>query len=84
MAAWGDTSTALSEDGARRVAWPIGPDGRGGDQPRGTRVERNLVREIGIFQKQSAAWFQAVAAQTTLEGNVVFNGPRAGINFNDG
>ena len=29
-------------------------------------------------------WFQAVTAQTHLAGNVHFNGPRAGINLNDG
>merc|ERR1712093_560100 len=29
-------------------------------------------------------WFQAVAAETRLRHNVFFNGPRAGINFNDG
>ena len=62
----------------------MGPDGRGGEQPRGTLVSRNLVREIGIWQKQSSFYFQAVAAQTTLRGNVHFNGPRAGINLNDG
>lgn len=44
----------------------------------------NYVSELGHYQKQSAAWFQAKTAQTTLRGNVFFNGPRAGINFNDG
>jgi len=29
-------------------------------------------------------WFQAVTAQTLVQGNVHFNGPRAGLNFNDG
>jgi len=62
----------------------MGPDGRGGDQPRGTRVVGNLAREIGLWQKQSSLWFQAVAAETTLKGNVFFNGPRAAVNFNDG
>ena len=27
---------------------------------------------------------QSVSCQTHLEGNVFFNGPRAGMNFNDG
>jgi hypothetical protein len=39
------------------------------------------VRELGIWQKQSSMWFQAVTAQTHLAGNVHFNGPRAGLNF---
>ena len=32
-------------------------------------VGGNLVREHGIWQKQSSAWFQALGATTTLEGN---------------
>jgi hypothetical protein len=62
----------------------VGPDGRGGEQPRNTTVSNNLVREIGLWQKQSSMWFQAVTAQTTFVDNVHFNGPRAGLNFNDG
>ena len=59
-------------------------DGTDGNQPRGTKVLNNLVREIGLFGKQTAAYVQSIACQTLLEGNVFFNGPRAGINFNDG
>jgi hypothetical protein len=66
-------------DGSLQLPWPVGPDGRGGDQPRGTKVVGNIVKEIGIWQKQSSAWFQAVTAQTLFAGNVVFNGPRAGL-----
>ena len=59
-------------------------DGTNGNQPRGTKILNNLVHEIGIFGKQTAAYVQSLACQTILEGNVFFNGPRAGINFNDG
>ena len=38
LAGWGDTD---------------GWDGTSGDQPRGTLVEGNLIREIGFFEKQS-------------------------------
>ena len=58
--------------------------GLSGDQPRGTLVEANVCHEIGSIQKQSSFYFQAVAAQTTLRANVVFNIPRAAVNFNDG
>ena len=61
-----------------------GTDGTGGDQPWYTYVERNYVREIGSIEKQSSFWFQAKTALTSIDSNVVFNGPRAGINFNDG
>ena len=37
-----------------------------------------------VFQLQSSCWFQAKTAQTEVRGNLFFNGPRAGINFNDG
>ena len=59
-------------------------DGTDENQPRGTRVIRNLMHENGIFGKQTSAYIQSVACQTELIGNVMFNGPRAGINFNDG
>jgi hypothetical protein len=84
MAAWGDTSFNLTGNGSIALPYPIGPDGRSGEQPRGTRVLNNIVREIGIWEKQSSLWFQAVTAQTLIKGNVFFNGPRAALNFNDG
>ena len=59
-------------------------DGTNGNQPRGTQVIGNLVHEIGIYGKQVCAYVQSVACQTQLIGNVFFNGPRAGVNFNDG
>jgi hypothetical protein len=84
MYAWGYTGYCLDENCTRKLPYKVGPDGRGGEQPRGTRVSGNLVREIGIWQKQSSMWFQAVTAETVFEHNVHFNGPRAGININDG
>ena len=86
IAAWGDTSECLSEDCALKLPAGVkmGPDARGGEQPHGTVVRGNLCREIGLWQKQSSLYFQAVAANTTVEGNVFFNGPRAALNFNDG
>ena len=59
-------------------------DGTDGNQPRGTKISCNLAHEVGLFGKQTAAYIQSISCQTLLEGNVFFNGPRAGINFNDG
>ena len=59
-------------------------DGTDGNQPRGTKVIGNLVHEVGVFGKQVCAYVQALACETELIGNVFFNGPRAGININDG
>jgi hypothetical protein len=59
-------------------------DGMDGQQPRYTYVLRNYVREFGHYEKQSSFWSNNKACLAQIEGNVVFNGPRAGINFNDG
>ena len=61
-----------------------GVDGRGGNQPRHTRVAGNLVREVGLWQKQSSAWVQHLTAATQITGNVFMNGPHAMVSMNDG
>ena len=58
-------------------------DGTGGTQPWGTVMSHNVVREIGLLEKQSSALFLSRAALTRCESNLFFNGPRAFINFND-
>ena len=78
------TGKCMNANCTRKLEYAVGPDARGGNQPRGTHVVGNLVREIGLWQKQSSLWFQAVTAQTQLQGNIFFNGPRAAFNFNDG
>jgi len=42
------------------------------------------MHEIGVFGKQTSCYIQSLAYRTTLKDNVCYNGPRAGINFNDG
>merc|ERR1712048_1544292 len=61
-----------------------GVDGTDGNHPRFSRILRNSAREVGLYEKQSSFYMQAKTAQSTISGNVFFNGPRAGINFNDG
>ena len=71
-------------EGAGFEAYPgFGWDGTTGNQPRGTMILRNFAHELGIFNKQSAMYFQAATSNTTMEGNVGFNGARSGVNFND-
>jgi hypothetical protein len=77
LAAWGYTDE-LSANGTR------GFDATDGDFPRHTTIANNVVREVGIWEKQSSAWFQAKSMQNTIVDNIFFNGPRAGINYNDG
>ena len=58
--------------------------GTDGNQLRFNRILNNFVHELGIWEKQSSFYFQAKSCQNILKGNIFFNGPRAGINFNDG
>jgi len=67
-AGWGDTD---------------GFDATAGNQPQYTTLAGNLVGELGIFEKQSSFWFQAKSCLNTIVDNVIFNLPRAAINFND-
>ena len=84
VASWGYSSPCLNANCTKKLPWRVGPDARGGQQPRGTRIVNNLFREMGIFQKQASAYFHAKSGLTEVAGNVVFNGPRAMFNFNDG
>jgi hypothetical protein len=72
IASWGFTDAELSNEGLR------------GDFPRGTVIKHNWCHDIGLLQKQSSFYFQAITAEATLSSNVVFNVPRAAVNFNDG
>jgi hypothetical protein len=59
-------------------------DGTDGNQPRGVEIVENLAHEIGIWGKQTGFYYHGLSAQVVLKNNVAFNGPRAGINLNDG
>ena len=59
-------------------------DATDGEHPEGTTVQSSVFREIGVFGKQVSAFASALAFRTTINGSIFFNGPRAGINWNDG
>ena len=83
IASWGWTGECLDLKCEKKLdGIRMGPDGRGGDQAIGTYIAANIARELGLWQKQSSFYFQAIGAKTTLVGNVFFNGPRAALNFN--
>ena len=79
VASWGNT-----DGGDPRLPPGYGQDGSAGNQPRGNTVSFNLCHELGIWEKQSSFWTQFKSSENTVSSNVVFNGPRAHINFNDG
>ncbi|CAB9498027.1 expressed unknown protein [Seminavis robusta] len=58
-------------------------DATKGDQPWNTMIYDNVMRELGIYEKQSSGVGQAKAALTDIRNNIMFNLPRAAINFND-
>jgi hypothetical protein len=85
MVAWGKTSPCLNSNCSRKVPnGGDGPDGRNGEQPVGVLVQGNLVREVGIWERQGTMWNQALTAQTSLRDNIFFNCDRAALNINDG
>lgn len=55
-----------------------------GKQVKGTIISDNIMHELGIYGKQGTGVFQALSSKTTVLRNIIFNGPRAGILFNDG
>jgi len=68
IATWGDTN---------------GYDATAGEYPMYTLIQHNVMRELGIYEKQSSAVGICKAALTTIRNNIMFNMPRAAINFND-
>ena len=70
MTGWGFTSS-LEHD--PQIPAGVGIDGTNGNQPHGTRIERNMCRELGTEEKQSSCWFQAKTQQTTIHDNLFFN-----------
>jgi len=82
IASWGKTTHPNAT--IQKLAPGFGWDGTKGTQPRFTTVTDNYIHEIGIWEKQSSFYFQAKSCQNHLKGNIFYNGPRAGVNFNDG
>lgn len=88
VAAWGYTNETRTDRGRPGIilanAPAAGVDGTDGEHPLRTTVQNCTAREIGLYEKQSSFFVQAKTAQSRVLSNVFFNGPRAGINMNDG
>jgi hypothetical protein len=73
--------------GSAVALWGRAVDGydiTGGQQPRGTVVERCFFHDLGLIQKQSSGVFQGLAPRNSFRNLIIFNVPRAAVNFNDG
>ena len=57
-------------------------DGSGPDHPDGNVIVGNLAREIGVLEKETCFYMQAMSTSTVLRENIAYNAPRALINFN--
>ena len=79
---WGNTEGISFPDSNTTLT--MGWDGTNKDQPRFINISYNLIHELGIFEKQSSFYFQAKSCQNYIGYNIAYNGPRAGINLNDG
>jgi hypothetical protein len=85
----GDTAIA---EWSKTIGTPVdGPDGgvdgwdaRNGDQPRYTEISYNFAHEMGIWEKQSSFLIEAKSSDAFISNNILFNDPRALVNFNDG
>jgi hypothetical protein len=73
----------LGENAIATLGETDGFNATAGNFPLGSRIVGNVIREIGIFQKQSAGVGHNKAARTIISKNIIFNVPRAAINFND-
>jgi len=72
------------DSGIVTVGSSNGIDGTAKTYPSNNVISTNHIHEIGIYGKQTSCYFQALAQNTTFEDNLCYNGPRAGINWNDG
>lgn len=61
-----------------------GVDGTGPTYPNQNTIARNHIHEVGIYGKQTSCFGQQLSANTTMVDSICYNGPRAGINWNDG
>ena len=77
----GDSAIALV---GRPLGGVVSVDGTNGDFPSDTLVDRNHIHETGELTKQSSPFFQTISCHNNITNNVMYNGPRAGINLNDG
>ena len=61
----------------------VGTKGKG-LLPTNNLIEKNIVDTVGVYGKQASAHFKAKSDSNLVRNNVFMNGPRAGVNFNDG
>ena len=74
----------LGDSGVVLLGRTDGIDGLRNDQPTLALVQANLFHETGIYVKQASPVLISLSRSATVDGNLMFNVPRAAINVNDG
>lgn len=59
-------------------------DGTEPTYPNKNLIQFNHIHHVGVFGKQTSCYFQALTANSSFVDNVCYDGPRAGLNYNDG
>lgn len=66
------------------VGRPALHDVTGGFYPQDNLIHGNHAHDTGVYDFESSFYFEAIAGHNTVRNNIMYNGPRAAINFNDG
>jgi hypothetical protein len=73
----------IGESGVATWGYTNGVDATDLNLPLYTTVTNNLCRMIGSTEKQVSCFGQFVSARSIVSGNIMFDMPRAAVNFND-
>jgi hypothetical protein len=76
---WRTGDTAVAAVGSTR-----GMNGTAATYPAHNTIANNHMDTVGVHMKQTSCYFKAQTYANTISNNVCHDGPRAGINFNDG
>jgi hypothetical protein len=75
--------THTGDSGVVFAGSTVGQDGSAPTYPNWNTVARNQFHEVGRYGKQTSCFAQQLTANSTVLDNTCFNGPRAGVNYND-
>ena len=59
-------------------------DGTNPTYPAHNTIVGNHFDTVGVYMKQTSCYFKAITYANTISNNICHDGPRAGVNFNDG
>ena len=74
----------IGESAVAAVGVTRGVNGTGEMYPAFNTISNNHFDTVGVEIKQTSCYFKAKAYANVVSNNVCHDGPRAGINFNDG